>query len=174
LVVAYRDFGEHTGSVKSFWGTLCLLGGVLLGCGDDENQTSAVGAGGFAAGGSGGSSNGAGCSEPIPATACEQWLCVSGDYVCVDDLPPEEVPAGCVYQGFFHVVGATFDANDGCNTCECMATNDVACSEIACEAGVVTPVDGGDAAIGDAGDAGDAGDLDEGPRDAASDADHDL
>lgn len=171
LVVAHRDFGEQTGWVKSFWGVRCLvasaaLGCMVLGCGDDENQASAVGAGGFAAGGSGGS-NGAGCSDPIPATACEQWLCVSGDYVCVDDTPPDESPMGCVYAGFFHQVGATFMAADGCNSCECSATGNVTCTEIACDAGSV-PLDGGDAGSADAGSA------DASLRDADSDATGDF
>jgi hypothetical protein len=129
-----------------------------LGCGDDENQTSAVGAGGFAAGGSGGTASGAGCEDPIPTTACDQWLCVSGDYVCVDNLPPEEHPLGCVYEGFFYQVNATFDAVDGCNSCECAATGQVTCTDAACDAGTaldagldggVTPVDGGDASVVD-------------------------
>jgi hypothetical protein len=143
-----------------------------LGCGDDENQTSAVGAGGFAAGGSGGTASGAGCEDPIPTTACDQWLCVSGDYVCVDNLPPEEHPVGCVYEGFFYQVNATFDAVDGCNSCECAATGQVTCTDAACDAGSMS--EGG---VSDDASAIDAGTSDAGLSDAGSnlgDADRDL
>lgn len=45
------------------------------------------------------------------------------------------IPAGlvtCSYGGNVYEVGATFPDLDGCNTCECTASGEVACTLMAC------------------------------------------
>lgn len=155
--------------MRSRWSVLCLLVCAPLGC-SETTETSGVGAGGFGAGGSAGAASAGECSDPFPTTSCSQWFCVSGDYVCVDDAPPQEMPAGCGYLGLFREVGTMFAAGDGCNTCECSSTLNVVCTEIACDAGTlldggVTPLDGGVTPL----DGGDASPVDASLRDAESD-----
>jgi hypothetical protein len=47
-------------------------------------------------------------------------------------------PGGeCLYGGVVHEAGTTFPAGDGCNTCACGASGEVACTQAACDRGPV-------------------------------------
>jgi Pacifastin inhibitor (LCMII) len=55
----------------------------------------------------------------------------------VDSAPSPDVPGGdtaggCAYRGTTYPVGANFAADDGCNSCTCLAGGGAACTEIAC------------------------------------------
>ena len=61
---------------------------------------------------------------------------------------------GCHYGGMHYDAGTSFPSSDGCNTCSCAGTEQVACTERAC-------VDGGSGGV-------DAGSADSGSSDAGS------
>ena len=72
-----------------------------------------------------------------PCDACENYCaCLDGEWACSDcDCSVDET---CIYDGKEYALGETFDAVDGCNTCECKidpegSTARVACTEEPCE-----------------------------------------
>jgi hypothetical protein len=48
------------------------------------------------------------------------------------DAPGSDAAGGCAYGGTTYPTGAKFPADDGCNTCTCLAGGGAACTEIAC------------------------------------------
>jgi hypothetical protein len=61
-----------------------------------------------------------------------------GSDLAATDTAAADTAGGCSYAGATHPVGSRFPAEDGCNTCTCLAGGGVACTEIACP-----PRDGG-------------------------------
>ena len=111
------------------------------------------------------------CKPPYPACAPPPRDMLDADArkvaKCRANACVLEEPATCQYGGSTYSVGDTFPSTDGCNSCSCLATGSVVCTQRACAAQCVA--DGG--RVGTGGECGARGET---VGAASGDADWDM